>query len=175
MITIAATPTVEIPAGSGHIKWPELLRSIKTFPHNFLLVWDWKKSPERRQDRDYESLVEINSRVPKCSKTHSEDDLDKATRAWNCALILKDSEMDDKARNILAPILEESSTFITAPKKLLNKVYITVLSHTIHTDYTSEEREEVCSAVNAFLGVSWFCLPNFLLTLWPSYNHETRV
>ncbi|KAH6714687.1 hypothetical protein BKA61DRAFT_481471, partial [Leptodontidium sp. MPI-SDFR-AT-0119] len=60
--------------------------------------------------------------------------------------------MDDKARNILAPILEESSTSITAPEKLLDKVYITVLSHTIHTDYTSEKREEVCSALKHILG-----------------------
>jgi hypothetical protein len=151
VVTIAATPTVEIPAGSGQIKWPELLRSITTFPRDFLLVWDWKKSPERRQDGDYESLVEINSRVPKCSKTYSEDDLDKATRVWNCALILKDSEMDE-ARNILAPILEESSTSITAPEKFLDKVYITVLSHTIHTDYTSEKRKDMCSALKHILG-----------------------
>ncbi|KAH9209096.1 WD40-repeat-containing domain protein, partial [Leptodontidium sp. 2 PMI_412] len=60
--------------------------------------------------------------------------------------------MDNKARNILAPILEESSTSITAPEKLLDKVYITVLSHTIHTDYTSEKREEVCSALKHTLG-----------------------
>lgn len=152
VITIAASPTVEILAGSGHTNWPELLRSIKTFPRNFVLVWDWNKSPERWQDGDDESLVEINSRVPKDSKTYSEDDVDKAIRVWNFALILKDSEMDDKARNILAPILQESSTSITVPENLLDKVYITVLSHIISTDYTIEKREEVCSELKHILG-----------------------
>ncbi|KAN0114431.1 hypothetical protein V8E51_003975 [Hyaloscypha variabilis] len=151
VITIAATPTVEIPAEIGHIEWPELLRSIKTFPRNFLLVWDWKKSPERRLDGDDESFLEINSRVPKGSKTYSEDDLDKATRIWDCVVILTDSEMDDKTRNILEPILE-SSTSITPPEKLFDKLYITILSRTIRTDYTSEKREEVCSALKHILG-----------------------
>jgi hypothetical protein len=152
VITIAATPTVEVPAGSGHIKWLELLRSITTFPRDFLLVWDWKKSPERWQDRDYESLIEINSRVPNYFKTNLEDGLDKATRLWNVALILKDSEMDDKAGKILALIPEERNPFVTAPEKHFDKIYITVLSHTIHIDYTGEEREELCSALKYILG-----------------------
>ena len=152
VITIAATPTMEIPTGSGDIKWPELLRSITTFPRDFLLIWDWKKSPERWQDGDYESLAEINSRVPKYLKTELEDDLDKATRVWNVAVILKDSEMDEEAEKTLALILEESSTSVTAPEKHLDKIYITVLSHSIHTDYTGEEREELCSTLKHILG-----------------------
>ncbi|PMD34464.1 WD40 repeat-like protein [Hyaloscypha variabilis F] len=59
--------------------------------------------------------------------------------------------MDDKARNILEPVLE-SSTSITPPEKLFDKLYITVLSRTIRTDYTSEKREEVCSALKHILG-----------------------
>jgi hypothetical protein len=152
VIVIAATPTMEIPTGSGHVKWTELLRSITTFPRDFLLIWDWKKCPERWRDRDYESLIEITSQVPNYSKTKLEGYLDKATRVWNVALILKDSEMDDEAGKALDLILEESSTSITAPEKHFDKIYITVLGHSIHANYTNEEREELCSTLKHILG-----------------------
>lgn len=151
VIAIAAAPILDIPTESEHIEWSELLRSITTFPRDFLLAWDWKEYPERQQDGDDESLVEINSRVPKYSKMYLEDDLDKMTRVWDLALILEDSEMGDKARNILAPIFE-SSTSVTAFEKPLDKIYITVLNHTIHTDYTSEKKEELCGALRHILG-----------------------
>ena len=152
VITIAATPTVETQTGSGYIKWPELLRSITIFPRDFLLIWDWKRSPEGWQDGDYETLIEINSRVPKYSKTELEDDLDKATRLWNVAVILKDSEMDEEAEKTLALILQKSSASVAAPEKYIDKIYITVLSHSIYPNYTGEEREELCSALKHILG-----------------------
>jgi hypothetical protein len=52
----------------------------------------------------------------------------------------------------LAQILGESSTSVTAPEKHLDKLYLTVLSHSIHADYTEEEREELCSALRRILG-----------------------
>ena len=90
--------------------------------------------------------------MPNYSGTDLEDDLDKVTRVWNVAVILKDSEMDDKAGKIPALILEENSPSVTAPEKHLDKIYITVLSHTINTNYTGEKREELCSALKYILG-----------------------
>ncbi|KAG9232364.1 heterokaryon incompatibility protein-domain-containing protein [Amylocarpus encephaloides] len=151
IITIAVAPTIEVPMGGAHIKWPELLQSITTFPRDFLLIWDWEGSPERWQDRDYESLMEINSQVPKDSKTELEDDLHKATRVWNVVAILKDSEMDKEARQTLDLILE-NSTSVPAPEKHLDKIYITSLSLSFHIDCTGKEREESSSTLKDILG-----------------------
>ena len=52
----------------------------------------------------------------------------------------------------LAIILKESSSSVIAPEKHLDKIYIAVLSHSIHTDYTDEEKEELCSALRHIIG-----------------------
>ena len=48
-------------------------------------------------------------------------------------------------------ILKESN-YVTAPEKDLDTIYITVLRHSIHTNYTDKEREELCSALRRILG-----------------------
>jgi hypothetical protein len=42
-------------------------------------------------------------------------------------------------------ILKSSRTSVIAPEKHLNEIYITVLSHSISTDFTDEEKEKVYS------------------------------
>jgi hypothetical protein len=52
----------------------------------------------------------------------------------------------------LAIILEGSSTSITAPEKHLNEIYITVLEHSISSNYTDEEKDELYSILRHILG-----------------------
>jgi hypothetical protein len=52
----------------------------------------------------------------------------------------------------LALILEDSNISVTAPEKHLDQIYMTVLKHSIHADFTDEEREELCSALRYILG-----------------------
>ena len=52
----------------------------------------------------------------------------------------------------LAVILEGSGTSVIAPEKHLDEIYITVLSHSMSTDYTDEEREELYSMLRRILG-----------------------
>jgi hypothetical protein len=62
---------------------------ITSFPHDFLLVWDWVQGT--LQDREeYEALV--NSRVPKHSNREVGGHSDKMTRLGNAALILEDAK-----------------------------------------------------------------------------------
>ncbi|CZR69913.1 uncharacterized protein PAC_19813 [Phialocephala subalpina] len=90
IITIASAPMKDTGIESGHIKWSELLRLIKAFPHNFVLVWDWEKPPGKVQYRgEYEALIKTNSQVPEHSKAKWEDYFDKAARLWSVAQILK--------------------------------------------------------------------------------------
>jgi hypothetical protein len=49
-------------------------------------------------------------------------------------------------------ILEGSSTAITAPEEHLNKIYITVLEHSISLDYMDEERAELYTRLRHILG-----------------------
>jgi hypothetical protein len=51
----------------------------------------------------------------------------------------------------LAIILEGSSTLVISPKKHLNEIYITILSHSMSTNYTDEEREELYSILRHIL------------------------
>jgi hypothetical protein len=76
IIIIAATPLGEI---------LKLSQSTKVFSHDFLLIWDWERLPGELQDLAFEH-----------SKIECEGHLEKATRAWNVAMILEDSEEDEK-------------------------------------------------------------------------------
>ena len=49
-------------------------------------------------------------------------------------------------------ILESSITSISAPEKHLDEIYITILSNSITTDYTKEERKEVYGMLKRILG-----------------------
>jgi hypothetical protein len=52
----------------------------------------------------------------------------------------------------LGMILESSSTSINAPEKDLNKIYLTILRHSISLDYTAEEAEELSCILKNLLG-----------------------
>jgi hypothetical protein len=52
----------------------------------------------------------------------------------------------------LAMILDSSSNAITAPEKHLNEIYITVLQHSIFSDFTDEERKELYGMLRYILG-----------------------
>ncbi|KAF2188764.1 HET-domain-containing protein [Zopfia rhizophila CBS 207.26] len=107
VIMIAATPMKNIRTESGYVKWPELMRSIKTFPRDFLLVWDWESCPGKLQDREeFATLIETNSRVPGYSKTGLDDHLNKATRLRNVALILEDAKEHEEAVKRLREAIE---------------------------------------------------------------------
>jgi isoleucyl-tRNA synthetase len=52
----------------------------------------------------------------------------------------------------LAMVLKNSSNAITAPEKHLNDIYMTVLKHSVSSDYSNEEREELYSMLRYILG-----------------------
>jgi hypothetical protein len=84
VIMIAVTPR----QWSRYVERQEPLASTKSFPHDFLLVWNWEKFPVNLQDRaGYETSVEINTLVPGYLKTS----LNKVARICNVALVLGDS------------------------------------------------------------------------------------
>jgi hypothetical protein len=92
IILIAATPLENIRIEGKYIAWPNLLQSVKTFTRDFLLFWDWENVLKKLQDpEEYETLIRTNDWASKHSKA-DRGHLDKATRAWNVALILGDLE-----------------------------------------------------------------------------------
>jgi hypothetical protein len=52
----------------------------------------------------------------------------------------------------LGTILEGSSSDIIISEKHLDEIYITVLKHSISTDYTDEEKKELCGMLRMTLG-----------------------
>jgi hypothetical protein len=56
------------------------------------------------------------------------------------------------ARKRLDTILKGSSSAITAPEKHLNEIYLAVLKHSITSEYSDEEKEEVCDMLKHTLG-----------------------
>jgi hypothetical protein len=48
-------------------------------------------------------------------------------------------------------ILESSSTIINMLEKHLNKIYLTVLQHSISLDYILEKAEELCCVLKSLL------------------------
>ena len=103
IIVIAATPPESIQTGKTDIKWLELLQTITTFPHSLLLVWNWEKSSGGLQDRERsEASRDLNSLKLGYSKTN----LDKATRLFDVALILRDSGEYEEAGKKLREVAE---------------------------------------------------------------------
>jgi hypothetical protein len=101
VIRIAAFPEGK-QTESEDIEWSNLLQSIKVFPRDLLLIWNWEKSLEKLQDLgEYETLVRTNNWESEHSKTESSDHLDKATRIWNVAIILDDLGEYEKAEERL--------------------------------------------------------------------------
>jgi NACHT domain len=56
------------------------------------------------------------------------------------------------ARKRLDTILKGSSSTITVPEKYLNEIYLTVLKHSISSEYLDEEKEEVYDILKQTLG-----------------------
>jgi hypothetical protein len=56
------------------------------------------------------------------------------------------------ARKRLDTIIKGSSGAVTAPEKHLNEIYITILKHSISSDYSEEEKEEACDILKHTLG-----------------------
>jgi hypothetical protein len=56
------------------------------------------------------------------------------------------------ARKRLDTILKGSSSTIRGPEEHLNEIYLTVLTHTIPSNYSEEEKEEACDILKRTLG-----------------------
>jgi hypothetical protein len=56
------------------------------------------------------------------------------------------------ARKRLDKLLKGSSSAITAPEKHLNEIYLAVLKHSIPSELSDEEKEEVCDMLKHMLG-----------------------
>ncbi|KAH7371032.1 heterokaryon incompatibility protein-domain-containing protein [Pyrenochaeta sp. MPI-SDFR-AT-0127] len=83
VIMITATPPKDIRTHSGYVRWSELLRTVRPSPHDFLLIWDWNKTPEVPEE--YETLVDAGGQAQEHSKTER-----KVARLVDMALILED-------------------------------------------------------------------------------------
>ncbi|KAF2177501.1 HET-domain-containing protein [Zopfia rhizophila CBS 207.26] len=103
VIMIAVTLQRGARTGSRYVERQESLASMKSFPQastrlHFLLVWSWEKSAVNLRDRaGYETSIEVDTVVPEYSRTAS----DKATRLYDVALVLEDSEEYEEARRRL--------------------------------------------------------------------------
>jgi ankyrin repeat protein len=106
IVMIAATPE-NTRSGDKSIDLPKLSLSQKSFTRDFLLVWDWENTLGKLQGQgDYETLLQTNNWMSRRSENELADNLAKATRKWNLALILGDSEeyemADESFRNAVA-------------------------------------------------------------------------
>jgi len=65
------------------------------------------------------------------------------------------------ARKRLDTILKVSSSAVTALEKHLNEIYLAVLSHSISSDYSDEEKKEACDMLKHILGSTVVLLSPF--------------
>jgi hypothetical protein len=96
IIVITATPSEDKQAHYGHIEWLTILALVECFNRDFLLVWDWESSSELHA-REYDTTIRISSWVSERPKTELGSHLDKVTRIWNIAMILRDLKEHRKA------------------------------------------------------------------------------
>ncbi|RSL55684.1 hypothetical protein CEP54_009254 [Fusarium duplospermum] len=80
------------------------LSRLTTFPHNFLLVWDWDIYDEP-QDRE-DSKHFMGAPVSQSPKTELEGRLDNVVRLWDTGLLLQDMRREDEARQNLRNAME---------------------------------------------------------------------
>ncbi|OBS16723.1 hypothetical protein FPOA_12665 [Fusarium poae] len=98
VIMISVPPPDDLQDASSDTK-SKPLRLITTFPHDFLLVWNWNMYPGESQDgEDYEHFM--GTLVSKCSNTELEYCLDKVTRLWNTGVALQDMGKDEAGENL---------------------------------------------------------------------------
>ncbi|CZR68380.1 related to heterokaryon incompatibility protein [Phialocephala subalpina] len=103
VIMIAVTLRQSVRTESRYVERQEPLASAKSFLRNFLLVWNWKKSPGDLQDQArYETSAEINDLVSEYLNTAS----NKAVRSCNVALALGDSQKHKEAEKRLQEAIE---------------------------------------------------------------------
>lgn len=87
IIVIAVTPE-DFRSRSGRVTWQNFDPSTADFPHNFLLVWDWSRAPEKSDE--YEKVAGRSSLVEDHSTMELGDHSHKTSRLWNIALICED-------------------------------------------------------------------------------------
>ncbi|RSM14826.1 hypothetical protein CDV31_005260 [Fusarium ambrosium] len=88
VVMIAIPPPDDLQAASRDTE-SELLRLITTFPHDFLLVWDWDMYPDESQDiEDYKHF--IGAHMSQYPKVELEDHLDKVLRLRDTGVALQD-------------------------------------------------------------------------------------
>ena len=90
VVIMAATPLNGI---SGSFGWLEFSQSKTQFLRDFLLVWDWEKTPTESQgQKEYATLTKTYSQALEYSKAEFGDYSGEATRFWNDIMILDDLE-----------------------------------------------------------------------------------
>jgi tetratricopeptide (TPR) repeat protein len=93
-VIMASITAKDVQLETESIKFEEVLRSIRNFPHDFLLVWDWDwEMPSERSDDESQKQNLSFARPLK----HGE--LDTTTKLFNAALILKDVKEYEEAKN----------------------------------------------------------------------------
>jgi ankyrin repeat protein len=105
VVMIAVASLEDIGTESTSVRQPE--QPIASFPHDFLLVWDWERSQGKSQSgEEYETWVK--SRVPnhsrtelKLSTTKQGNHSDKLTRLRNVTLILEEAEAEEGLRETM--------------------------------------------------------------------------
>ena len=103
VIKIAVTLQQGVQTESGYTERQRPLPSMKSFPRDFLLVWNWEELAGNLRDRvGYETRIEVNTLVPEYSMTTS----NKAATLYDVALILGDLEEYKEARKRLQEAIE---------------------------------------------------------------------
>ena len=176
IIMIAAT-LESTQTGNEDIRWPNLLQSAKVFPRDFLLVWNWEKSPEQLQDLgNYEALMQANDLALEHATIGLEGQLDNATRSWNVALILEDAEEHIKAQ-------ERFQEAIKGYKKAVGEDYPYTLTYQYSQTPLSWAAGNGCNAIVKLLLAKDSVDPDLkerkfgLTPLWcaAKYGHEAVV
>lgn len=115
VIVIAVTLRKSVRRKSRYVEGQEPLVATENLSHNFLLVWDWERSPWNLQHRvGCETPIGINALVPEYLKTAS----DKAARLYDVASALGESGEYEGASKILQEIINGFGGACENPHKL---------------------------------------------------------
>ncbi|RSL65147.1 hypothetical protein CEP53_003781 [Fusarium sp. AF-6] len=123
VVTIAVAPPDDLQAAGRDTK-SGLLRLITTFPHDFLLVWDWDIYPDESQDRqDYGHFM--GASVSRYPKAELEDRLDKVTRLRDIIVVLQDMERHDETWEFIQKAMENFEGVL----KIMDRLNLTRPDH----------------------------------------------
>ncbi|UPL02155.1 hypothetical protein LCI18_013089 [Fusarium solani-melongenae] len=104
VVMIAVPPPDYLHAASRNIK-QKLLRLAASFPHDFVLFWDWDMYPDESLGRkDYEHFM--GTLMAKCPKADLGDCLNKVLRLRDIGVVLQDMRSDGEARKIFRKAME---------------------------------------------------------------------